>query len=59
MELLTAVSNHQEERQLRERITNVNNLNKNTQDKEGIQTTQKYKKLLKINTTPDCTTERS
>ena len=59
MYLLTAVSNHQAERQLQERTTNINNLNKNTQDKDGIQITQKYEKLLKINKTPDCTTERS
>jgi hypothetical protein len=57
--LLTAVSNHQNERQLQERTTNINNINKNTQDKDGIQITQKYEKLLKINKTPDCTTERS
>jgi hypothetical protein len=57
--LLTAISKHQEKRQLQERTTNINNLNKNTQDKEGIQITQKYKKLLQINTTPDCTKERS
>jgi hypothetical protein len=56
--ILTAVPIHQEGRQLQERTTNINNLTTNTQDKEGIQLTQKYKKILKINTTPDCAKER-